>query len=199
MKSREKLTTPKTKLVLACGLLLLRYARRLVLGTLTTGVATGTTVTALATLGVTTLTALLVATLLVTALLLAVTALATVSVVTTGSLAVLATLLLTVTALATLESTLATTAVAASGLGVGHVNSDVSAVELLLVLAGDSGVGRCGLSEGDETETSGSASLSVGHDDTVDDLSVLGESPEKAILVSVPVQVSDVNLSSHFE
>ena len=58
-----------------------------------------------------------------------------------------------------------TTASSTGAAGVGEVNADATAVELLLVEAGDRVLGLVGRGVGDETETAGATSVAIAHHD----------------------------------
>lgn len=85
------------------------------------------------------------------------------------------------------------------GARVGHVDADATAVELLLVEAGNGSVSLLLRAVGDEAEAARAAGLAVLHDDVVSELSVRREGAGKPVIVRVPRQVADVNLGSHFE
>ena len=86
-----------------------------------------------------------------------------------------------------------------SGTGVGHVDTDASAVKLLLVKGSDGGVSLLLRGVGDETETTRATSLAVLHDNVVSELTVGRESLSEAVISGVPREVSDVDLGSHCE
>lgn len=91
------------------------------------------------------------------------------------------------------------TAHTASGSGVGHVDTDATTVELLLVKGSDGSVGLSLGGEGDEAETTGAASLAVLHDNVVSELTVSREGVGEAVISGVPREVSDVNFGGHLE
>jgi hypothetical protein len=96
---------------------------------------------------------------------------------------------------AAVTTTSATTEAAATGrAGVGDVNSDATAVELLLVQGIDSSVSLLLGGKGNETETTGTAGLTVAHDDRVGDLAELAEGSSEGVIGGVPRQVSNVKL-----
>jgi hypothetical protein len=126
-------------------------------------------------------------------LLVATTVTAVAAAVTTTVAAVTAAV--TTTSATTVTTTSATTEAAATGrAGVGDVNSDATAVELLLVQGIDSSVSLLLGGKGNETETTGTAGLTVAHDDRVGDLAELAEGSSEGVIGGVPRQVSNVKL-----
>ena len=87
----------------------------------------------------------------------------------------------------------------ASGAGVGHVDTDASTVELLLVESGDGGVSLLLGGEGDKAKTTGAAGLTVLHDDVVGELAVSRKGVGEAVIGGVPREVSNVNFGGHLE
>jgi hypothetical protein len=147
--------------------------------------------------------------------LLVATSVTAVAAVTTVA-AVTAAVTTTATTVAAASTTTETAAVTAGRAGVGDVNSDATAVEpgrerwlaidwegeetdgrkdiLLLVQGIDSSVSLLLGGKGNETETTGTAGLTVAHDDRVGDLAELAEGSSEGVIGGVPRQVSNVKL-----
>lgn len=175
-----------------------------VVTTLLLAVTTGSTSVAL--LGiealVTTVAALLVATLLAaiattvttlgTATVAGATVTTAVALVETTTLLVAALLLVTTAVAGVVTATVAT---ATRATRVGHVDSDTTAVKLLLVHSGNGSLSLLRGTVGNKTETSGSASLTVLHNDAVGDGTVGGKDLEKGVIGGVPRKIAYQNHS----
>lgn len=116
---------------------------------------------------------------------------------TTLVTAIATALLVVVVAGGVVEATTETTTAAA---GVGALGStidlDLATLELLIVELLDGSIGTVGVSEGDETEATGAASLTISDDDGVDDLADLAESRAEGIVGGVPGQTTNEQLGT---
>jgi hypothetical protein len=125
--------------------------------------------------------------------LLVATSVTAVAAVTTVA-AVTAAVTTTATTVAAASTTTETAAVTAGRAGVGDVDSDATTVKLLLVEAVDSSGSLLLAGKGNETEATGTAGLTVLHDDRVGDLTELAEGRTESLIRGVPGQVSNVKL-----
>lgn len=87
----------------------------------------------------------------------------------------------------------------ASRARVSHVDTDATAVELLLVECGNGGVSLGLGGKGDETETARAAGLAVLHDNVVGELTIGRKGVGETVVGGVPREVSNVNFGGHLE
>ena len=87
----------------------------------------------------------------------------------------------------------------ASRARVSHVDTNATAVELLLVECGNGGVSLGLGGKGDETETARAAGLAVLHDNVVGELTIGRKGVGETVVGGVPREVSNVNFGGHLE
>lgn len=77
------------------------------------------------------------------------------------------------------------------------LDADVAALEVLAVKSGDGSVGTIVVGEGDKTEATGAASLTVTDDDGVLDVTELGELGAETLSLGSPGETTNEKLNGH--